>query len=101
LTSGARLPVAPKLPTLIEQGVPIGNYGWWGMCGGAGIPRPVVDQINSVVVAAVNSPDYRSAMEKSGTVAEASTPDELGKIIAETVTGFDRLIKELDVKQIE
>jgi tripartite-type tricarboxylate transporter receptor subunit TctC len=101
LTSAARLPVAPNLPTLIEQGVPIANYGWWGMCGGAGIPRPVIDQINSVVVAAVNSPDYRSVMEKGGTVAEASTPEELGNIIAETVTDFGRLIKELDIKQLE
>lgn len=49
LTSPERLAVAPNLPTLIEQGVPIANYGWWGVCGGAGIPAPVVDRLNKVV----------------------------------------------------
>jgi len=101
LTSPSRLPVAPKVPTLVEQGVPIANFGWWGMCGAAGIPQPVIEKINKVVVAAVNAPDYRSVMEKSGTVASASTPAELSTIIAETVRDFDRLIKDLGIRQLE
>ena len=101
LTSPERLAVAPKLPTLVEQGVAITNYGWWGMCGAAGTPQSVIDRINKVVVAAVNGPHYRSVMEKSGTIAAASTPGELGAIIAETVRDFDGLIKDLGIKQLE
>jgi tripartite-type tricarboxylate transporter receptor subunit TctC len=101
LTSTERLAVLPKVPTLMEQGVPIASYGWWGMCGSAGTPQPVIDKINKVVVAAVGSPEFRSVMEKSGTIAAASTPAELGRIIGETVRDFDQLIKELGIKQIE
>lgn len=101
LTSPGRLAVAPKVPTLIEQGVPIANFGWWGMCGGTGIPQPVIEKLNKVVVAAVNAPDYRSVMEKSGTVAIASSPAEMGTIIGETVRDFDHLIKDLGIKQLE
>jgi tripartite-type tricarboxylate transporter receptor subunit TctC len=101
LTSTERLAVLAKVPTLLEQGVPISNYGWWGMCGASGIPQPVIDRINKAVVDAVNTPDYRSTMGKSGTIATASTPAELGKIMGETVRDFDRLIKDLGIKQLE
>jgi tripartite-type tricarboxylate transporter receptor subunit TctC len=101
LTSVARLPVAPKVPTLTEQGVPIANYGWWGMCAAAGTPRPVIDKINGMVAAIVGSPDYRSVMEKGGTVAVASRPEEMAAAIAETVKDFEGLIKMLGMKQLE
>jgi len=101
LTSAERLAVLAKVPTLVEQGVPISNYGWWGMCGAAGTPQPVIDKINKVVVDAVNTSDYRSVMEKSGTIPTTSTPAELGKIIGETVRDFDRLITDLGIKQLE
>jgi tripartite-type tricarboxylate transporter receptor subunit TctC len=101
LTSPERLAAAPKLPTLVEQGVPITNYGWWGVCGASGIPAPVIDRINKVVVAAVTGPNYRSVMEKSGTIPTASTPAEMAAIMAETVRDFGGLIKDLGIAQIE
>ncbi len=101
LTSPERLPAAPKLPTLVEQGVPITNYGWWAMCGGAGLPAPVLDKLNKAVVAAVNSPDYRSVMEKSGAIPTASTPQEMAALIGETVRDFGGLIKDLGIKQLD
>jgi tripartite-type tricarboxylate transporter receptor subunit TctC len=101
LTSSERLAVAPSVPTLVEQRVPIASYGWWGMCAGSGTPRPIVDKLNAVVTAAVGSPDYKSAMEKGGTVAVASTPEQLGSIMDETVKEFRDLIAGLGIKQLE
>jgi tripartite-type tricarboxylate transporter receptor subunit TctC len=101
LTSLERLAVAPNVPTLLEQKVPIANYGWWGMCAAAGTPKPVIDRLNAVVTAAVGSPEYRSAMEKSGTVPVSSTPEQLGTIIDETVKDFAALITGLGIKQLE
>lgn len=101
LTSPQRLAAAPNVPTLTEQGVAITNYGWWGVCGAAGIPKSVVDALNKAVVAAVNSTDYRSVMERSGAIPTASTPEEMGAVIGETVRDVGALIKELDIKQLE
>jgi tripartite-type tricarboxylate transporter receptor subunit TctC len=101
MTSLERLPVAPDVPTLTEQGVPIASYGWWGMCAGSGTPQPVIDKLNAVVTAAVNSAGYKSAMEQQGTVPMSSTPDQLASIIGETVKDFDGLIKGLGIKQLE
>jgi tripartite-type tricarboxylate transporter receptor subunit TctC len=101
LTSLERLAIAPNVPTLVEQKVPIASYGWWGMCAASDTPKPVVDKLNAVVTAAVGSADYKSAMEKGGAVAVASTPEQLAGIIAETVKDFGDLIKTLDIKQLE
>jgi hypothetical protein len=40
-------------------------------------------------------------MEKGGTVAVTSTPEQLGGIITETVKDFDHLITTLGIKQLE
>ena len=101
LTSPERLAAAPNVPTLTEQGVPIASYGWWGMCGGAGIPKSVIDALNKAVVGAVNAPDYRAVMERSGAIATASTPEDMAAVIAETLRDVGALIKELAVKQLE
>jgi tripartite-type tricarboxylate transporter receptor subunit TctC len=101
LTSPQRLSVAPKLPTLAEQGVPISNYGWWGVCGAAGIPAPVVDRLNKVVVATVNGPDFRSVMEKAGTIPTASSPTEMAALIAETARDMGALIRDLGIAQLD
>jgi len=101
LTSMERLAVAPDVPTLVEQKVPIANYGWWGMCAASGTPKPVIDRLNAVVTAAVGSPDYKAVLEKGGTVAVASTPEQLGSIVAETVKEFGDLIASLGIKPLE
>jgi tripartite-type tricarboxylate transporter receptor subunit TctC len=101
VTSTERLAVMPSVPTLIEQGVPIANYGWWGMCAPAGTPRAVIDKLNAVVSAAVASPGYKTSMQKQGAVPMSSTPDQMASIIADTVKDFDTLIKGLGIKQLE
>ena len=40
-------------------------------------------------------------MERSGSIAIASTPAEMSAVIAETLRDVGALIKELDIKQLE
>jgi tripartite-type tricarboxylate transporter receptor subunit TctC len=101
LTSLERLAVAPNVPTLLEQKVPIANYGWWGLCAASGTPKPVIDRLNALVTAAVGSAGYKSVMEKGGTIAVGSTPEQLGGIMTETVKEFAELIAGLGIKQLE
>jgi tripartite-type tricarboxylate transporter receptor subunit TctC len=71
------------------------------MCAASGTPKPVIDRLNAVVTAAVGSPDYKAVLEKGGTVAVASTPEQLGSIVAETVKEFGDLIASLGIKPLE
>ena len=60
------------------------RFGWLGICGGAGTPQPVVALLNRQIGAVVKSQEYREMIEKAGSVPVSSTPEELGKVLAET-----------------
>ena len=84
VTSAERLAAAPDLPTLAEKGLPYLRFGWLGICGGAGTPQPVVALLNRQIAAIVKSPEYRDMIEKAGSVALSSTPEELTKTLLDT-----------------
>jgi len=84
VTSAERLAAAPGIPTLAEKGLPFVRFGWLGLCGGAGTPQPVVALLNRQAGAIVKSPEYRDLIEKAGSVALSSTPEELAQILRDT-----------------
>jgi tripartite-type tricarboxylate transporter receptor subunit TctC len=98
VTGDERLPAIPEVPTLKESGIPLVAYAWLGVCAGAGTPHPVVDLLNSRIVAIVNSPEYRALIEKSGSVALSSTPQEFRKVIQETADDAAPIIRELGIQ---
>ena len=101
MTSPERLPVAKDVPTLKEDGVNIVNYGWWGVCAAAGTPRPILDALNKQVGAAVASDQFRSTMEKTGVIPEASSVDAFGKMMADTAADAGKTIRDLGIEQLD
>jgi len=51
-------------------------------------PQAVVDRLNALVVEAVASAEYRTAVEDTGAGAVSSTPNGLGRLMAETVAQY-------------
>ena len=98
VTGDERLAAIPEVPTLKESGIPLVAYAWLGVCGGTGIPQPVVDLLNRHIVAIVNSPEYRTLVERSGSIAVSSTPQEFRKIIDDTAADAAPIIRELGVQ---
>ena len=101
MTSPERLPIAPDVPTLKEQGVNIVNYGWWGVCAASGTPKPLLEKINKHVQDAVGSDEYKSTMGKTGVIAVSTSVDEFGKIITETAAEAAKMLKDLGIEQID
>jgi tripartite-type tricarboxylate transporter receptor subunit TctC len=101
MTSPERLPVAPDVPTLKEQGTDIVNYGWWGVCAAAGTPKPILETLNKHIAAAVASADFRSVIEKTGVIPLSSSIDEFAAIIADTAKEAATMIKELGIEQLD
>ena len=44
-------------------------------------------------------PEYRDLIEKGGSLPEASTPEQLGQFITQTVTDVEGTIKEFGLQQ--
>jgi tripartite-type tricarboxylate transporter receptor subunit TctC len=98
VTGDERLASMPEVPTLKESGIPLVAYAWLGVCAGSGTPRPIVDVINREVGKIVNSQDYRALVEKSGSTAVSSTPEEFQKLIKATADDAGPTIKEFGLQ---
>jgi tripartite-type tricarboxylate transporter receptor subunit TctC len=84
-TSPERLKSFPEVPTLTERGYALTPFGWLGICAGAGTPRPIVDILNKHITSITESDEYRQFLEKVGNIPAATTPEEFGRVFADTV----------------
>ena len=98
VSSPERLAAAPEIPTLVEKGLPFVRFGWLGVCVGSGTPQPVISLLNRHIVAVVQSAEYRELIEKSGSIALSSTPEELARILAETYDQTAKISKEFGLQ---
>jgi tripartite-type tricarboxylate transporter receptor subunit TctC len=77
VTSAARSPAAPDLPTIAEAGVP--GYDittWYGLWAPAGTPKDIVDKLASEMQQVLKTPDMTRELSSRGIEAVGSTPAE-------------------------
>jgi len=98
-TTGAkRNAQLPEVPTVAESGLAGYEAGLWSaFVLPAKASAAVVARINREVVAVVNSPETRAALDKQGVVVETSTPEELGALIRNDVTRWSAIIREAGI----
>jgi tripartite-type tricarboxylate transporter receptor subunit TctC len=67
VTAKSRFAAAPEIPTVDEAGLP-GLYisGWFGLFGPKGMPKPVIEKLNSAVVSALADPKIRERLANVG-----------------------------------
>jgi tripartite-type tricarboxylate transporter receptor subunit TctC len=94
-----RLKNLPGIPALTERGVDFVRFGWLGICAGAGTPQPIIDRLNRLVGAVVGSPEYRAMIEKAGSIAVSSSPQELRQVITQTLDDVAGSIREFGLQQ--
>jgi tripartite-type tricarboxylate transporter receptor subunit TctC len=60
-------------------------------------PKRIVDLINQEVVDALNKPEVRQSLIKSGNEATPSTPEGLAKIIDDDILRWGKIIREANI----
>ncbi|MFC7540623.1 tripartite tricarboxylate transporter substrate-binding protein [Siccirubricoccus deserti] len=99
VTSIERVPQAPELPTIAEQGFPgFEATSWGGILGPARLPAPVVARLHGAVLRAMALPDIRAAMERQGIAPRTSTPAEFAAHIAAEVARWTEVVRVADIK---
>jgi tripartite-type tricarboxylate transporter receptor subunit TctC len=94
-----RYPGLPEVPTTAEAGVPGFEMDYWyALLGPAGMPRPLVLQIQRDVASIVNAPDTRESLLAQGSIAVGSTPEELDSLIRREYGQWSRVVKAGGVK---
>jgi tripartite-type tricarboxylate transporter receptor subunit TctC len=98
VTSPKRLPSLPTLPTVGET-VPGYEFGGWqAVFVPAGTPQDIVRRLNTAVVKAVNTPEFRDYLAKEGSELVGSTPEQLGTFVRAEVTKNAELIRSAAIK---
>jgi tripartite-type tricarboxylate transporter receptor subunit TctC len=99
ISSPERLASAPQIPTLTEKGMNFVRYGWLGICAAAGTPQPILDLLNRRIGTIVAMPEYRTLIEKTGSIPVSSTPAELRTVIEQTRDDVASTILEFGLQQ--
>ena len=100
VTSPARLPAAPDVPTAVEAGVP-GMIALQviGLFAPAGTPRAIIDQISQATRSAMADPEYRQRLVASGFELPSDTsPQKMRQVIEEEFARWTPVVKAISLK---
>jgi len=100
VTSKARSPAAPDVPTLIEAGVPDYEYAtWYGLLAPRGTPTAIVDKLAKTAGAVLVSEDAKRKLEAQGVEALLDTPAQFAAYLKSETAKWARVVKEAHIPQ--
>ncbi len=99
VTSARRSAAAPDIPTFAESGVPgYEHEPWNGMFAPAGIPKPVLANVNAEVARVLRSPDVKKVLEGDGADIVGSTPEQFGAVLKAEIEKWTKVAKAAGIK---
>jgi tripartite-type tricarboxylate transporter receptor subunit TctC len=98
VTQAKRAAAIPDLPAIAETlpGYDIAN--WYGVAGPKGLPRAVVNRLNSEIKRALANPQLRQRFEREAIEPIGGTPEEFGDYIRSELVKWGKLVKASGVK---
>ena len=91
--SPQRSGVLPNVPTMVESGFADMNLSAWiGLLAPAKTPKPIIDQLNRAVVAAMDA-ELKGKLAENGMDVTTSSPEDLQKLIARDIKVHAELVK--------
>ena len=94
VTSEARHPQAPEVPTMIEGGLPdFVSVSFTGVVGRAGIPPAIVGKLNAVINESLKNPEVAATLAKLAVDVKNETPAEFAAFLSEEMTTMTPVIK--------
>jgi tripartite-type tricarboxylate transporter receptor subunit TctC len=94
VTTKARMPSAPDIPTMIEAGVP--DYealSFFGIVAPKGTPAGIVSKINATLDDALKTPEVQETISKLGAVPQTGSPEDFAATIATHLEKWRALAK--------
>lgn len=99
VAAAQRVAALPNVPTFKEVGLePVNRMAYYGIHGPKGLPREVVDRINSAVRKALEAPDVRKRIEATGSVIVANTPEQFQAQIAAEFDVYKKVVAQQKLK---
>jgi tripartite-type tricarboxylate transporter receptor subunit TctC len=99
VTSQARLPMLPDVPTVSEAGLPgYDSTGWFGVVAPVGTPAPVIARLNAEINAALNDEQTKISMRNLGVEPVPGSAEGFDKYIRAETVKWAQVIKTANIK---
>ena len=99
VTAKERIPAAPDVPTMAEQGVPDFVSGTWaGIIAPAGTPKEIVDRVAAEAKKALADPAMKAKLAEQGIVAVGDGPDEFRVFVTDEIARWSKVITDAGIK---
>ena len=95
VTSPARAPVMPELPTVAESGLPGFDVRvWFGAFLPAGSPKSIVTLLNERIRKIVEAPDVRQRLIEQGADPVSDTPEQFGAYVKTELARWTKVVND-------
>ena len=98
VTSAARSPLAPEIPTVVESGLNYVATTWFGLLAPAGTPRAVIERLNRDARALLEDPGMKTQLAPQGVVLTPSTAEEFGAFLRAEVAKWAKVVQDTGAK---
>ena len=99
VTSAKRVPAFAELPTIAEAGVPgFDVSAWAGVIVPAGVPKPIVNQLNATVNKALAAPAVSEKLPELGLIIAGGTPEQFAAHIKKEAARWADVVKRSGAK---
>ena len=99
VTTAARSPIAPDVPTLAESGLPGFEVGsWQGVFAPAGTPPEIVKRLNTEIVKILKLPDVSEKLVELGAEPVGNTAEEFTALVKAEVVKWADVVKKSGAK---
>jgi tripartite-type tricarboxylate transporter receptor subunit TctC len=99
VSTPARSPVYPSIPTVAEGGLPGHEFDqWFGLLAASRVPRPVVEKLSAEVARILALPDVRERIVALGAEPKASRPDAFDRFLRAQVETLGKVIRAAGIR---
>jgi tripartite-type tricarboxylate transporter receptor subunit TctC len=99
ITSAARNPVLPNVPTMGEAGLP--GYEvrtWYGLWAIKGTPQPIKDRMWKEVVAAMDTPQLKNIWAEQGADPGGMSQQDMTKLVRSEIVKWAKVVQDAGAK---
>ncbi|OWT55216.1 Bug family tripartite tricarboxylate transporter substrate binding protein [Candidimonas nitroreducens] len=93
VTEKSRYEGLPQVPAIDEALPGFEISSWLGFFGPAGLPKPIVQTLNTAIVAALRTPQVRDKLSSMGLLVVADKPEDFARLQKATFDKAGKLIK--------
>jgi len=89
----------PDVPTMVESGYPgFVTSGWTGLLAPAGTPAPIINRLDGVINAGLQSEELKAGLAKLRAETLGGSPQDFAELIRSDIARWEPLVRSLDLK---